>query len=180
MRTSIVLNHHFISFWLIFWCGARSPAAPTSATATAPTNMISVDTSALSFVLVSVLLISYHVTPWHCLRLSPWPFPCVGLSHSSFSCVSPKLCLNPWSGASPCLRPWPHLFSVPDPISVMGPDPGSALMSVYAASPDPMSILPRSLSLSLTLPLFQTLPSLISRSSSRCCLCFYLWPHYSQ
>lgn len=30
---------------------------------TAPTNTISVDTSALSFVLASVLLISYHVTP---------------------------------------------------------------------------------------------------------------------
>lgn len=117
--------------------------------------------------------------PWHCLKLSPWPFPCVRLNHWSFSCVSPKPCLRPWSGASPCLSLWPHLFSVHDLISVTGPDPGSAFIAVYAANPDPMSVLAMSLSLSLTLPLFQSLPSIGSWSSSRCCLCFYLGPHHS-
>lgn len=187
MRTSVELNHHYLLHY--------GPHLDTSdlerqvhqpplhsqlylQPGTAPTNTISVVASALSFVLASVLLISYHVTLWHCLELIPWPFPCVRLSHWSFSRVSPKPSPRPWSGASPCLSLWPRLFSVPDPIPVMGPDPGSALMSVYAASPNPMSVLPMSLSLSLTLPLFQALSSLSSWSRSRCRF-FYLWPHCS-
>lgn len=123
---SIVINHHnLLSCSLIFY-GSDSdskqqthhptiPPSPTSITATFATYTISVDASALSLLLASVLLISDHVTPWHCLKLSPWPSVVSGsATHPSHVSVP-----SPVSVAD--LVPVP--VSVSDPISTQSLTP---------------------------------------------------------